>query len=182
MTSVIALPRYSSPHPLQFDLAHVAGGRIERRWRGVAVKLAELLAHLPDVVIAVVVQAVRQQAPIEGIIEIEYGVFDRALWNEAQHPLNLVGIDLIRPFIEYWFGLDGDDLIGQMPNNRTDEMGDMRDRQILLADVENLPGDLVLGRRDHQQIGIDHVLDVQVRPHLRAAEDRDDALVDGKVG
>ena len=38
------------------------------------------------------------------------------------------------------------------------------------------------GRGEHQLIGVDHVLDVQVRPHLVAAEDRDRALVDRVVG
>ena len=38
------------------------------------------------------------------------------------------------------------------------------------------------GAVEHQVIGVDHVLDVQIRPHLVAAEHRDRAFVDRVIG
>ena len=61
-------------------------------------------------------------------------------------------------------------------------LGDLGDRIVLKADIEDLAVDLLVRRLEHQLIGVDHVLDVQVRAHLIAAKNRDHAFVYGVIG
>ena len=51
--------------------------------------------HAADVVIAVVMEAVGQVAVAEGIAQVAHGFLDGVLRLEAQHPLNLVRIDVV---------------------------------------------------------------------------------------
>ena len=52
---------------------------------------------------------------------------------------------------------------------------------VLVGGVEDLPGHPLFGCFQQQRVQVDHVVDVQVGPHLRAAENRDLAGVHGMV-
>ena len=72
--------------------------------------------------------------------------------------------------------------LGVLADVALDHLGELHDRMVLVAGVVDLAVDVLVGRRQQKQIGVGHVLDMDVRPELRAAEDRDLALVVAEIG
>jgi len=141
-------------------------------------------ATLRTVGVPIVVEAVGHEVVAEGAAKITHGVLDAALGLEAEDAVNLVRIDVIGAHV---VGRRCDDLDlaffrHLFLHHLLHHAGDLGDRIVLKSDVEDLAVDFFMGRGQHQVVGVDHVVDMQVRPHLVAAEHRDRALVDRVVG
>ena len=126
----------------------------------------------------------RQLARLERAAQVAHRVLDGALRPEAEHAPDLVGVDVVGADV---VGRRGDDrdvalLRKLLLDDALHDLRDLHDRQVLEADVEGLPGDLLVGDLEQELVEVDHVLDVQVRAHLRAAEHGDLAVVDRVVG
>ena len=120
----------------------------------------------------------------ERLAQVAHRVLDRVLRLEAEHALDLVRVDVIGADV---VGRRGDDVdrlaVGHLlADHAPHQLGDLHQRQILVADVEGLVLHLVGGRGEEQLDRVAVVLDVQVRTQLRAAEHRDLAGVDRVVG
>ena len=120
----------------------------------------------------------------EGAREVTHRVLDRALRRKSEHAFHLVGIDVIGAHV---VGRGRDDLdvalVGHfLLDHALHHVGNLGNRVILEADIEDFAVNFLVRRLQHQLIGVDHVLDVQVGPHLVAAEDGDNPFVHRVVG
>src|SRR5262249_5718524 len=129
-------------------------------------------------------EAVGQSAVLERAAQIPNGVLDASARAEAEPGGDLVRIDVVGADV---VGGGGDDL-DRAPfrelllDDRPHDLCDVHHRVVLVADVERLAGDRLVGHSEQELVEVAHVLDVQVRTELLAAEDRDLAGVHRVVG
>ena len=140
--------------------------------------------HRLDVGIAGVAHRVGELASLEGPNQVASTILDRVLRHEAEHPLDLVGVDPVGADV---IGGRGDDLdlplLGHLlGHDLSHHFRRLRDAVVLIAGVEDLPGDLLVGSLEQEAVEIDHVLHMEIGPHLHAAKHRDLAVVDRVVG
>src|SRR3990167_7404597 len=103
-------------------------------------------------------------------------ILDGKLRREAKNVKNLVGIDAIGARVGAWLRLDrwsGIQLLLFLIHHIRNQFRDVGHLHVLRADVEYLARDFVLRRFEQQLVAFRHVLDVQVRALLLAAEYRD---------
>src|SRR6185295_7736147 len=127
--------------------------------------------------------AVRDLPLAKRAAEIAYGVLDAALRLPSQLLQNLLRRDVIRPQVvaRRRHDRDGRLLRELLLDYALDLFGKLRDREVLVAGVERLTGNLPGGPLDQIRIETGHVVDVDVRPLLRAAEHRNLSLVDRMI-
>jgi hypothetical protein len=91
----------------------------------------------------------------------------------------LVGGDVVVAAVEGFGDLDLDAEVGELG---LDEAGDLDDLQVLEAEVERAPVDLLGRGLEELAVEVDHVGHADVRPALFAAVDGDDAFAQGVGG
>ena len=97
----------------------------------------------------------------------------------AQQAIDLVRIDMIRPYIGGGHGGDLDVLtVGiLLENDLPREFCNVHDRHVLVADIEDLIADFLVGCGEEQLDGFYIVLNMQIGPQLRTSEDGDLVIV-----
>src|SRR5262245_11441892 len=147
-------------------------------WSVIVTLLKIYLLHHLDVEVARIVQRIGQLASLEGIDQVDNRVFDRVARLEAELVSDLprrhvIGAQIVgRPHLE----------LGMFTHVTADHLGKLHHRVVLVASIVDLAIDILVGRRQQQQIGVGHVLDMDVGPKLIAAEHRNLALVVAEVG
>src|SRR5579859_4003742 len=130
--------------------------------------------HRLDVVVAPIVRC-GDLSFFEGLGEVTDSVLDVVARREAEFPLQLRRGDAVGTRIVGGGALD--------PNARPDDLanlfGDFDHFQVVAADIVGLAINGLAGPCQRLDIEIGHVLDMEVRPLLLAAEDRDGAARDG---